>query len=158
MGRFNKDITVFKFRTMTRVENSSSALTLGSDDPRIFPGAGFLRKYKLDELPQLINILRGDMSVVGPRPEVRKFVNLYSKDQKKILNVRPGLTDNASLYYFNEDEVLGESSDPESTYINEIMPDKIKMNMAWVNDPSLYSYIKLIFATLIALFVQNRNR
>jgi lipopolysaccharide/colanic/teichoic acid biosynthesis glycosyltransferase len=143
---------------MTYSKEFSSALTLGNNDPRIFRGAATLRDYKLDELPQLVNILKGDMSLVGPRPEVRKFVNLYSDDQKNILNVRPGLTDHASLYYFNEDELLGASTDAETTYINEIMPEKIRMNMSWVNNPSLYIYIKLILSTLVKIIFISRDR
>lgn len=123
-------------------------LTIGSADPRITKVGFFLRKYKLDELPQLINVLKGDMSMVGPRPEVRKYVNLYSHDQMKVLSVRPGITDFASIKYANENELLKESENPEYYYISKIMPDKLKLNMEYLNNQSLYLYFSIILKTI----------
>jgi lipopolysaccharide/colanic/teichoic acid biosynthesis glycosyltransferase len=107
----------------------------------------FLRKYKLDELPQLWNVLKGDMSLVGPRPEVRKYVDLYNEEQKRILEVRPGITDYASIEYVNENQLLAQSDNPEKKYIEEIMPQKLKMNLHYLENPSLKTYFKILFLT-----------
>ena len=128
-------------------------LTVGARDPRVTRVGYYLRKYKIDELPQLLNILSGDMSFVGPRPEVRKYVDLYNDEQKKVLSVRPGLTDYASIAYINENEILEKANDKEQTYINEIMPEKIKLNMKFIQNPSLYQYFKIIFLTIKSIFI-----
>lgn len=152
VGKGNVDFNLFKFRTMRTDSEKSGLLTVGGRDPRITSVGYFLRKFKLDELPQLINVLNGDMSLVGPRPEVRKYVDLYTSEQKKVLNVRPGITDNASLEYFNENELLANSNNPEQTYINEILPAKISLNMKFINNPGLGSYFAVIFKTFAKLF------
>ncbi|MBK8982141.1 MAG: sugar transferase [Ignavibacteria bacterium] len=151
VGRDNKDFGLYKFRSMKTDSDRSGLLTVGNRDPRITGAGFFLRKYKLDEMPQLLNILTGDMSFVGPRPEVRKYVDLYSDEQKKILQVRPGITDLASIKYRNENELLAGADDPEKYYINEIMPDKIRINLEYISDRSLFKDIKVILKTIKAL-------
>lgn len=148
VGLLNKDFYLFKFRSMKTGADKKGLLTVGGRDPRITKIGYYLRKYKIDELPQLINVFIGDMSLVGPRPEVRKYVDLYSKEQLKVLSVRPGITDNASILYFNENELLGKSSDPEETYIKEIMPEKINLNLKYINEYNLFTDIKIIFKTI----------
>lgn len=123
-------------------------LTVGGRDPRVTGIGYFLRKYKLDELPQLINVLVGEMSLVGPRPEVRKYVDMYSPEQLRVLDVQPGITDYASIEYSNENELLAKSSDPEKTYIEEIMPAKLKLNMKYIEEKSLGTDLKIIFRTI----------
>jgi lipopolysaccharide/colanic/teichoic acid biosynthesis glycosyltransferase len=148
VGQQNKDFYLFKFRSMKTGADKKGLLTVGGRDPRITKIGYYLRKYKIDELPQLINVFIGDMSLVGPRPEVRKYVDLYSKQQLKVLSVRPGITDNASILYFNENELLGQSSDPEETYIKEIMPEKINLNLKYIEEYNLFTDIKIIFKTI----------
>lgn len=152
VGRYNRDFTLYKFRTMRTDADRLGLLTVGARDPRVTRVGYYLRKYKIDELPQLLNILSGDMSFVGPRPEVRKYVDLYNNEQKKVLSVRPGLTDYASIAYINENEILEKANDKEQTYINEIMPEKIKLNMKFIQNPSLYQYFKIIFLTIKSIF------
>lgn len=123
-------------------------LTVGGRDPRITRIGYYLRKYKIDELPQLINVLTGDMSLVGPRPEVRKYVNLYNEEQKKVLRVQPGITDYASIEYSNENEILGKAENPEQVYIDEIMPAKLKLNLKYIAEKSLMTDLKIILRTL----------
>lgn len=127
--------------------DKGSLITIG-DDNRITKSGKFIRKYKLDELPQLFNVLKGDMSLVGPRPEVAKYVNLYTKEQRKVLDVRPGITDYASIAYADENHILELSDNPEKTYIEQIMPDKIKLNMQYINNHTVKEYFKIIFLTL----------
>lgn len=153
VGRYNRDFTLYKFRTMRTDADRLGLLTVGARDPRVTRVGYYLRKYKIDELPQLLNILSGDMSFVGPRPEVRKYVDLYNNEQKKVLSVRPGLTDYASIAYINENEILEKANDKEQTYINEIMPKKIKLNMKFIQNPSLYQYFKIIFLTIKSIFI-----
>lgn len=153
VGRYNRDFTLYKFRTMRTDADRLGLLTVGARDPRVTRVGYYLRKYKIDELPQLLNILSGDMSFVGPRPEVRKYVDLYNNEQKKVLSVRPGLTDYASIAYINENEILEKADDKEQTYINEIMPEKIKLNMKFIQNPSLYQYFKIIFLTIKSIFI-----
>lgn len=153
VGRYNRDFTLFKFRTMYTDSDRLGLLTVGARDPRVTRVGYFLRKYKIDELPQLLNILIGDMSFVGPRPEVRKYVDLYTEEQKKVLNVRPGLTDYASIAYFHENEILEQAEDKEQAYIQEIMPEKIKLNMKFIQNPSLFQYFKIIFLTIKSIFI-----
>jgi lipopolysaccharide/colanic/teichoic acid biosynthesis glycosyltransferase len=148
VGRNNKDFKLFKFRSMYLDSDKKGLLTVGGRDPRITPVGYFLRKYKLDELPQLFNVLLGDMSLVGPRPEVRKYVELYDSEQQKVLNVRPGITDYASLEYIDENELLSKSPNPEQTYIHEVMPAKLKLNMKYIGEAGLTTDLKIIFKTI----------
>lgn len=147
VGRFGKPFKIWKFRTM-KVQNQGPQLTVAGDK-RITPLGQVLRKYKLDELPQLINVLVGEMSFVGPRPEVQKYVDLYNEEQKKILKIRPGLTDLASLKYINENDFLAKSDDPEYFYVNEVMPDKLRLNLKYLEENDLILDTKIIFATLL---------
>ena len=142
---------VFKFRTMRPDSFSKGALTVGSRDPRITNIGYYLRKYKLDELPQLFNVLFGDMSFVGPRPEVKKYTDLYNEEQKKVLSVRPGITDYASIKFRNENDLLSESDEPERLYIDEIMPEKLALNMKYINDNNIFKDIKIIFDTFYTI-------
>ncbi|MFT6747231.1 MAG: lipopolysaccharide/colanic/teichoic acid biosynthesis glycosyltransferase [Glaciecola sp.] len=148
VGLRNMDFGLLKFRSMQTGSDKKGLLTVGNSDSRITKTGKFLRKYKLDELPQLINVLFGDMSLVGPRPEVRKYVDMYDEQQRKVLSVRPGITDYASLEYIDEDAVLGNSPEPELTYINTLMPAKLKLNLKYVQEQSTWVDIKLIFATI----------
>lgn len=152
VGRNGKDFSLFKFRTMYTGSDKKGLLTVGSRDSRITPVGYFLRKYKLDELPQLFNVLFGSMSLVGPRPEVRKYVDLYTAEQRTVLSVKPGITDYASIEYVNENEVLARSSDPERTYLEEIMPHKLKLNMKYIREQGLITDLKLIFRTIARIF------
>ena len=151
VGKDGSDFRIYKFRTMIVNAEKMGIITIGERDPRITNSGYFLRKYKLDELPQLINVLKGEMSFVGPRPEVRKYVEMYNQEQLKILTVKPGITDYASIEYINEDEILGKSLDPERTYIEEIMPQKIKYNMKYINNKTMIEYFKIIFLTIIKI-------
>lgn len=126
-------------------------LTVGGRDPRITRMGYYIRKYKIDELPQLLNVLRGDMSLVGPRPEVRKYVNLYNAQQMLVLSVLPGITDYASIEYSNENEILGKAADPEKTYIEEIMPAKLLLNLKYIAEKGLLTDIKIIFRTFLKI-------
>ncbi len=148
VGRGNSDFGLLKFRTMKKNSDKLGLLTVGGRDPRITAIGFYLRKYKLDELPQLINVLIGDMSLVGPRPEVRKYVDLYNDEQKKVLLVKPGITDYASLEYFSENDLLAKSSDPEATYIKEIMPAKLELNKKYISEMGLSIDLKIILGTL----------
>jgi lipopolysaccharide/colanic/teichoic acid biosynthesis glycosyltransferase len=148
VGKNNRDFHLYKFRSMVSNAEKSGQLTVGTNDRRITRVGGFIRKYKLDEFPQLINIIKGDMSIVGPRPEVRKYVDLYNEEQLKVLSVRPGLTDYASLEYINENEILGKASDPEKVYIEEIMPAKLQLNLRYIQEQGLKTDLKIIFRTL----------
>ena len=128
-----------------------SLITIGENDTRITKIGLFLRKYKIDEFPQFFNILKGEMSIVGPRPEVRKYVDLYTPEQMKVLSVRPGLTDYASIRYVNENALLAASDDPEQTYIHEIMPDKLALNLKYIEEQSLWVDLKIILKTFAAI-------
>ncbi len=152
VGRNNKDFRLLKFRTMRTGADKSGLLTVGNDDNRITGVGKFLRKYKIDEFPQFVNILVGDMSIVGPRPEVRKYVDMYSERQMRVLSVRPGLTDYASIKYVDENALLSASGDPESTYVNKIMPDKLELNLKYIDNLSILEDVKIIFQTIIAIF------
>ncbi len=147
VGLNNIDFYVFKFRTMKINSHKLGLLTVGERDPRITSVGYYLRKYKLDELPQLFNVLIGDMSLVGPRPEVRKYVNLYTKEQMRVLNVKSGITDYASIEYADENEILGSALDPDEIYIQQILPAKIKLNMKYIQNRGLKEYFKIIFLT-----------
>jgi len=152
VGRYNKDFKLFKFRTMFAGADEKGLLTVGAKDERVTYTGRFLRKYKLDELPQLWNVLKGDMSLVGPRPEVRKYVDLYTDEQKHVLNVRPGITDYASIAYKNENNILAQSNNPEKQYVEEIMPEKLQLNLRYMENQSLKEYFKILFLTGKSLF------
>lgn len=122
-------------------------ITVGGRDPRVTRSGYYIRKYKLDEFPQLINVFIGDMSLVGPRPEVRKYVDMYTPEQMRVLNVRPGITSLASIRYRNENDILAASEDPDKTYIEQVMPDKLAIDIEYVSKASLFTDIKLIFST-----------
>lgn len=140
---------LLKFRTMRTDADKLGKLTVGMRDPRITRVGHFLRKTKLDEFTQFWNVLIGDMSIVGPRPEVQEYVDLYTTEQRQILNVRPGITDYASLEYFHENELLGASYNPRETYINEVMPAKLELNKKYLNNPSLTHDLKLMWLTFL---------
>lgn len=148
VGKGNKDFSIYKFRTMYSGSDKKGLLTVGARDSRITRIGFFLRKYKLDEFPQLINVLKGDMSLVGPRPEVRKYVALYNPEQMRVLEVKPGITDYASIEYANENELLAKAKDPERYYIEEIFPAKIQLNMKYIRDKSPMKDVKIILQTL----------
>lgn len=148
VGKNERPFRLYKFRSMRPASDASRLITVGDRDPRITKTGYFLRKYKLDELPQLLNILKGDMSVVGPRPEVPRYVQLYTPEQKKVLSVRPGLTDFASLEYLKEAELLAQAADPEKTYIDEIMPAKLTLGIKYIEQQNLWTDLGIIFATL----------
>jgi len=152
VGKDNKDFELFKFRTMRSNSEKAGQITVGGKDPRITKIGYLLRKFKLDEFPQLLNVIKGDMSIIGPRPEVRRYVDMYSKEQLKVLSVRPGLSDFASIEYINENELLGKSDNPEKTYIGEIMPAKLQLNLKYIEQKSFGTDIKLIFKTIRKIF------
>lgn len=148
VGRCNRDFTIYKFRSMRVNSDRQGLLTIGGRDGRITKAGVFIRKYKLDELPQLFNVLRGDMSFVGPRPEVRKYVELYTEEQKKVLTVRPGITSLSSIKYRNVNEILSRSDNPEQYYIDVIMQDKLAIELDYLEQRSLLTDIKVIFQTI----------
>lgn len=148
VGRYGKDFRIFKFRSMYVDSDRKGLITVGNHDVRVTRAGYYIRKYKLDELPQLINVLIGDMSFVGPRPEVRKYVNLYTPEQLQVLDMRPGITDAASIKYRNENEILAAQSNPENYYTQVILPDKLAMNLAYVQKHSILGDIKLIIKTI----------
>ncbi len=147
VGKNGEDFGLFKFRSMKTDADKKGLLTVGGRDPRITKIGFYIRKYKLDELPQLINVFFGNMSLVGPRPEVRKYVDLYNSEQQQVLLVKPGITDYASIAYFNENELLGKSENPEETYIKEIMPAKLTLNLKYINEYTTFTDVKIILKT-----------
>lgn len=147
IGKDGAPFGLYKFRTMRCGSDKKGLITVGEHDERITHFGYFLRRYKLDELPQLFNVLKGDMSLVGPRPEVRKYVDLYTEEQREVLSVKPGITDYASIAYVNENEILGSAEDPEKAYVEQVMPDKIKLNMRYIHNKSIVEYFKIIFLT-----------
>lgn len=147
IGKNGKPFKLFKFRSMRIGSDKKGLITIGEKDNRITKTGFILRKYKLDELPQLWNVFIGDMSLVGPRPEVKKYTDLYTEEQKQVLQVRPGITDWASIKYVDENKILGESKDPDEAYVNLIMPNKIKLNMVYIQHQTLGEYFKIIFTT-----------
>lgn len=153
VGKNVEDFPLYKFRTMYVHEKDQQLLTIGDHDVRVTKIGYWLRKYKLDELPQLLNVLKGHMSFVGPRPEVRKYVNLYNDDQLMVLSVKPGITDWASIQFSNESELLSKAEDPESFYIKELICLKIKQNMEYINKHNLWIDLKIIFLTLRKVIV-----
>ncbi len=152
VGKNDEDFRLYKFRTMVVNADKKGLITVGGRDPRVTRAGYFLRKYKLDELPQLVNVLRGNMSLVAPRPEVRKYVEMYTPEQRKVLSVKPGLTDNASIHYIDENEVLAKSDDPEKTYVEVIIPEKIRYNIKYIEHQSVKEYFKIIFMTIRRIF------
>lgn len=154
VGKDNQDFTLLKFRTMKQFSEQGGPLTIGMKDKRVTRLGHVLRKYKLDEFPQLFNVLRGEMTLVGPRPEVRKFVKFYNEDQKKVLSVKPGITDMASILYKNENELLGSVQDPEKFYIEKVMPEKIRYNLDYINERSVFKDFKVILKTLNAIWLK----
>ena len=149
VGKNGTDFTLLKFRTMQVNADNKGLLTVGGRDARITPLGYYLRKFKIDELPQIINVLKGEMSIVGPRPEVRRYVDLYNQEQRKVLKVLPGITDYASIAYRNENELLAGAADPEYLYIHEIMPRKIELNATFITNRNLKEYFNIIFKTVI---------
>ena len=147
VGRGNRDFRLYKFRSMRVGADKQGLITVGGHDPRITRSGYFIRKYKLDEFPQLINVFVGDMSLVGPRPEVRKYVDMYTAEQLRVLSVRPGITDLASIRYRNENELLEQAEDPDSYYEQVIMQDKLRINLEYVDNHCFVNDIKLIFMT-----------
>ena len=147
VGKDNRDFRLYKFRSMRPDADKGSLITIGGRDPRVTRSGYYIRKYKLDEFPQLINVLKGDMSLVGPRPEVRKYVDMYTPQQMKVLSVRPGITSPASIRYRNENEILAAADDPDRCYIEQVMPDKLRIDLEYVGNASLANDIRLILST-----------
>lgn len=152
IGQFGKPFLLFKFRTMQVGADQKGLITIGERDSRTTKVGYYLRKYKIDEIPQIINILINQMSVVGPRPEVAKYVKCYNQEQRKVLDAKPGLTDLASLAYFNENEILGKADDPEKVYIEEIMPEKLNLNLAYIEKQNFWFDLKIIIQTIKKIF------
>lgn len=151
VGRYNKDFKIFKFRSMRVGADKGSLVTIGGRDPRVTRIGYYLRRFKIDELPQLINVFLGDMSLVGPRPEVRHYVDYWTPEQLHVLDVRPGITDPASIKFRNENELMESAEDPESFYINVIMQEKLKLYLEYVQNASFWYDVKLIFKTFYAI-------
>lgn len=151
VGKDAIDFRLFKFRSMRTDADKKGLLTVGGKDSRITRVGYYIRKYKVDELPQLINVLIGDMSLVGPRPEVRRYTDLYNAEQQKVLSVKPGITDYASIEYSNENELLGKAADPEKVYIEEIMPAKLKLNMKYIAEQGVLTDLKIIWMTVVKI-------
>lgn len=151
VGKNGKDFRLVKFRSMRKDAEKNGLLTVGGRDSRVTKIGYYLRKYKLDELPQLFNVLFGSMSLVGPRPEVRKYVDLYTKEQQEVLSVKPGITDFASLEFIDENELLSKSFNPEQTYIKEVMPQKLILNRKYIQQQGFLIDIKIIFNTLLKI-------
>lgn len=149
VGKDGRMFDLYKFRSMRTGSDKKGLITVGGHDSRITRMGYFIRKYKIDELPQLWNVLKGDMSLVGPRPEVKKYVDLYTEEQRRVLSVRPGITDYASIEYVDENEILGKAEDPDKVYVEEIMPAKIKLNMRYIENRNLNEYFKIIGLTFI---------
>ena len=154
VGRCNKDFRIFKFRSMRVGSDKGSLVTIGGRDPRVTRSGYFIRKFKIDELPQLINVFKGDMSLVGPRPEVRHYVNYWTPEQMRVLDVRPGITDPASIRFRNENELLEKADDPERYYIDVIMQEKIKLYLDYVEKSSFWYDVKLIFLTFKVIITE----
>lgn len=149
VGQGGKEFKILKFRTMVvDAEKLGRQITVGADN-RITKVGAFLRKYKLDELPQLFNVFKGDMSLVGPRPEVPRYVNMYTEEQRRVLEVKPGITDLASIRYRDENELLGQAENPDEFYINTIMPDKLALNLEYINKSNVFYDIYIIIETII---------
>ena len=154
VGKDNKDFRIFKFRSMRVGSDKGSLVTIGGRDPRITRSGYFIRKFKLDEFPQLINVFVGDMSLVGPRPEVRHYVNYWTEEQMHVLDVRPGITDPASIKFRNENELMEQAEDPEDYYINVIMQEKLKLYLEYVKNHTFWGDIGLIFKTFWVIITE----
>lgn len=152
VGKDNKEFRLYKFRSMYVDADKRGLLTVGGRDPRVTPVGYYLRKYKLDELPQLINVFIGDMSLVGPRPEVRRYVDYYTPEQMRVLSVKPGITDNASIEFMDENTLLAQASDPEAFYIQELIPKKTSIYLEYVDQQSFLLDLKIIFKTIFKIF------
>ena len=155
VGKNNKDFCIYKFRSMYLGSDKGSLVTIGGHDPRVTRSGYFIRKFKLDEFPQLINVFVGDMSLVGPRPEVRYYVNYWTSEQMHVLDVRPGITDPASIKFRNENELLEKAKDPEKYYIEVIMQEKIRLYLEYVKNTSFWYDIKLIFKTIMVIVMES---
>jgi len=151
IGKNGKHFSILKFRSMKPGSDKKGLLTIGERDARITRVGYFIRKYKIDEFPQLVNVLLGDMSMVGPRPEVAKYVNLYTDEQKKVLTVKPGITDYASIEYSNESHIIGTVDNPEEAYIQEIMPAKLNLNLKYIKEQNLLTDIKILLKTILKI-------
>ncbi len=159
VGLNGKCFNIYKFRTMYYFQNKNSQnLTIGSRDPRITRVGYYLRKYKIDELPQFINVFISQMSLVGPRPEVPKYVNLYTKDERIVLNVKPGITDWASVKYLNENELLKKRKNQKKTYIEKIMKQKIELNKNYIQNYNLRTYFKILMSTMKSILDKSRYK
>ncbi len=154
IGRYGKPFKIFKFRTMVVNAENLGGPSTADDDPRITKTGKFLRKYKLDELPQLINVLKGEMSFVGPRPEVQHYVDMFTEEEKAILSVRPGITDWASLWNPDEGAILKGSKDPEKAYMEKIRPEKLKLQLKYVREGSFRIDLKIILLTLKTIMIR----
>ena len=154
VGRHNRDFRLYKFRSMRPDSDKKGLITVGGHDPRVTRSGYYIRKYKLDELPQLINVFLGDMSLVGPRPEVHKYVDMYTPEQMRVLDVRPGITSLASIRYRNENDILAKASNPDRAYVTQVMPDKIAIDLEYVPKASLLTDIRLIFMTFKEIIVK----
>lgn len=154
VGKGNKDFRLFKFRSMRPDSDKHGLITVGGRDPRVTRSGYYIRKYKLDEFPQLINVFIGDMSLVGPRPEVRKYVEMYSPEQMRVLNVRPGITSFASIRYRNENDILAAVENPDKTYIEQVMPDKLAIDLEYVRKANLWIDIKLILSSFVEVMIR----
>lgn len=152
IGKGGLPFKLFKFRSMYTGADKKGLLTVGGKDNRVTKVGYFIRKYKFDEIPQFLNVFFGDMSLVGPRPEVKKYTDLYNSEQREVLNVKPGMTDYASIEYRNENDVLAASADPEKTYIEEIMPHKLELNKKYISEAGLFTDIKILFITFKTIF------
>lgn len=158
VGKNGAEFLMVKFRTMYEdADKRGGLLTMTTTDNRITGIGRFLRKYKLDELPQFFNVLKGHMSIVGPRPEVKKYVDLYTPEQRNVLNVRPGITDIASIRFKNEAEVLATQSNPEDYYIKHIMPEKIRLNQVYLASPTIGNYFRIIFLTITNVIFSGKD-
>ena len=155
VGRGGVPFRLFKLRTMHINADRMQIITVGERDPRITSVGFILRRFKLDELPQLINVLKGEMSLVGPRPELKKFTDLYTLEQRSVLAVRPGITDPASIHFRNENEMLEGKPDPIAYYVNEILPVKLSLNMKYLQDRSTLKDLRIIFMTALSIFKRN---
>lgn len=152
IGLNGKPFKLYKFRSMYEDSEKKGQITIGSNDKRITRVGRFIRKYKFDEFPQLLNVLKGEMSLVGPRPEVPKYVENYSVHQMKVLSIKPGITDYASIYFSNENDILAKKENPEEYYVKFLIPQKIRLNMIYIKNNNLYVYFKIIFTTLRRIF------
>ena len=148
VGKNGTTFKLLKFRSMRTGADKQGLITVGGHDSRITRMGYFIRKYKIDELPQLLNVLKGDMSLVGPRPEVMKYVDMYTDEQRRVLDIKPGITDYASIEYSDENVILGQADDPDKVYVEQIMPDKIRLNMRYIENHNLMEYFKIIFLTI----------